>query len=513
MKRVFALLMLFLFLLSLTGCSNWEEPQEDDFFQIMSNYYNKSETEDETPALTSFALPYLDGETAAPYTCLDGAQRTLGGLLYESLYVLDPAFVPQPSLAQSYVCSADGRTYTITLHRGVYFSDGTEMTARDVVYSLKQARSSQRYGARLAEVSSISGSEYTVTITLRQANAGFLARLDVPIVKNGTAGRTWPTGTGPYRYVSDDTGEHLALNSRWWQDHTLPLARIELVRCKDSDIMSYAFYTREIQLLLCDLTATDAPSVSGSGAYTDAATTTLQFIGINTARSHLSDPALRAALNLGIDRQGCINAFLLGHGLAAQFPVSPASALYPQALETPYSPDHFDTAMAQAGYSSGGTVRLTMLVNKENSFKVDAARRIAEDLSRHDLQITVKALPWEQYLLALQNGNYDLYYGECRLTADWDLRSLIGTGGSLNYSGYTNADTDALLSAYLSADDAGREAAMLELCRHLSEQAPILPVCFKSVSMLLPSGAVENAIPTAANPFYNLAQWKIDIAE
>ena len=46
MKRVFALLMLFLFLLSLTGCSNWEEPQEDDFFQIMSNYYNKSETED-----------------------------------------------------------------------------------------------------------------------------------------------------------------------------------------------------------------------------------------------------------------------------------------------------------------------------------------------------------------------------------------------------------------------------------------------------------------------------------
>ena len=59
----------------------------------------------------------------------------------------------------------------------------------------------------------------------------------------------------------------------------------------------------------------------------------------------------------------------------------------------------------------------------------------------------------------------------------------------------------------------GCPKTMLELCRHLSEQAPILPVCFKSVSMLLPSGAVENAIPTAANPFYNLAQWKIDIAE
>lgn len=512
MKRFLSVLMLLLFLPALTGCGEWEEPQ-DDFFDIMSQYYGKGQSGDTGPVLTSFALPFLPDETADPYTCLDGAQKTLGTLLYEGLFALDPAFVPQFSLAEAYTYDADSRTYTITLRKGILFSDGTELTARDVVYSLRQARNSTRYGARLKDISSIGGSEYTVTITLRQSNANFTARLDVPIIKNGTGGRTWPIGTGPYYYLNNDTGAHLAVNPQWWQKKALPLERIELVRCKNSDTMSYAFYAREIQLLMCDLTSTSTSNVYGSGIYTDAATTTMQFIGINTARAPLNDPTLRAALGLGIDRQGCIDAFLLGHGLAAQFPLSPASTLYPETLDVAYSPDHFDTAMAQAGYSDGDTVRLTLLVNKENTFKVDTATRIAEDLSRHDLQITVKALPWDQFQLALQNGSYDLYYGECRLTADWDLQSLIGTGGSLNYSGYSDGETDTLLGAVRNASNAERADAMLALCRRLKEQAPILPVCFKSVSVLLPSDAVESITPTAANPFYNLPEWKIDIAK
>lgn len=510
MKRLLACLLLMALALSLTACGDWEEPQSD-LYQTLADYYGADKTEDEPPVLTSFALPYLSGETADPITCDDGAQKTLGTLMYESLFALDPDFQPQSVLAESWTYDASKRTYTITLRSDVLFSDGAELTAKDVTYSINRARSSARYKARLADISSVSGSGKTVTIKLKNKNASFLSRLDVPIIKNGSGNRTFPIGTGPYYYLSDDTGRHLAQNPHWWQHKTLPLERVELVKCKDTDTVAYAFYAREIQLLMCDLTATGTANVYGSGDYTDAATTTMHYIGVNTANSTLSKAAVRRALHLGIDRQGCINAFLLGHGLAAQYPISPADPLYPDSLHVPYSPDNFDTAMAEAGYADGGKVKLTLLVNKENSFKVDAAKRIAEDLSRHDLQIKVKAVSWDQYLTALQTGEFDLYYGECRLTADWDMRSLIATGGSLNYGGYANADTDALLKAAMAAEGGDREAALLALCQQLQQECPILPICFKNVSVLLPAGAVETITPTAANPFYDLSSWQIDI--
>ncbi len=512
MKRLLALISSAALLFALTGCNDVKDPQ-DDLYETLADYFGTTEEQDPYPALTSFALPYLPDETTDPITCLDGAQQTVGTLIYESLLALDTAFEPQLLLAESCVGSDDGRVYTVTVRKGILFSDGTELTARDVVYSINRARSSQRYGARLADIASVSGSEYTVTIHLSRSNTSFAARLDIPIIKNGTGSRTWPIGTGPYYYLNEEGKPHLAGNPHWWQGSELPLQRIELVRCKDSDTMSYAFYSREIQLLMCDLTSTSTSNVYGSGIYTDAATTTMQFIGINTARAQLSNAALRQALGLGIDRQGCIDAFLLGHGLAAQSPLSPVSALYPDGLDVDYSPYHFDTAMREAGYSDGNPMTLTLLVNQENSFKVDAAHRIAKDLSHHDLTVSVRVLPWEEYLLALQTGNYDLYYGECRLTADWDLRSLVGTGGSLNYGGYSNAETDALLDAYLRAPQSQRAEAMEALCRHLAQEAPILPICFKNVSVLLPSGVVGPITPTATNPFYDLPSWEINIEQ
>ena len=90
---------------------------------------------------------------------------------------------------------------------------------------------------------------------------------------------------------------------------------------------------------------------------------------------------------------------------------------------------------------------------------------------------------------------------------------MIGTGGSANYGSYSDAETDRLLTEYLQADEASRTGAMQALCQYLQQQAPILPICFKSVSVLLPSGAVESITPTAANPFYDLPQWKINMAE
>ena len=153
-KRIFAALLA-LCLTALTGC-DWSTADPEDIFGTLTDYYNVEQKKQDVK-LTSFALPYLKGETADPITCPDGAMQTLGALLYEGLFALAGSFDPQPALAESYTYDAARYTYTITLRSGVTFSDGSAVTARDVVNSLRRAQSSARYSGRLAEVSDLRG--------------------------------------------------------------------------------------------------------------------------------------------------------------------------------------------------------------------------------------------------------------------------------------------------------------------------------------------------------------------
>ena len=132
-------------------------------------------------------------------------------------------------------------------------------------------------------------------------------------------------------------------------------------------------------------------------------------------------------------------------------------------------------------------------------------------LSAFDLKIEVQALPWEEYTAALAAGDFDLYYGEVKLTADWDLIRLVGTSGSLNYGGWSNAQTDLLLSQYASATD--RAAALEALCAHLRQQTPIVPVCFKSTSVLVQTDVAEDLAPTMTEPFYDISSCVFHLRE
>ena len=444
-----------------------------------------------------FALPYAPDQTLDPVTCTDGMQQVVASLLCEGLFRLGPDFEPEPWLCASYTYDAASYTYVLTLRGGVTFSDGSPLTAADVKATLDRARNSARYRSRLSQVSRITASGETVTITLSGPNTGFPALLDIPIVKSGTEDS--PIGTGPYLLSTEETGSWLVANQSWWRGASLPVDRIALVEAGDQETMLYRFSSHEVQLVAVDLIGTSPVSVTGNVTYLDADTTVLHYLGCNTARAPLDDPALRSCLWSGINRSHLVSAFLSSHGTASQFPVSPASPLYPSALEETYSLAAFSDALEELGLSSSRT--LTLLVNEENSFKVSAAQEIADTFTAAGLPVTVRALPWEEYAAALAAGNFDLYYGEVRLSADWDLSALLGTGGSLNYGGWADPQTDQLLAAFSAATD--RTAAMEDLCAYLRQQAPILPICFKSTSVLVQADVVEGLEPTAAEPLYN----------
>ena len=519
-KRLLVCLLLAALVLSVTGCGNWDET--GDPLGELSQFYSKENETPEPEPLTTFTLPYFAGESLDPITAAETVQAAVGALLDEKLFELDEHFALRPVLARSCTYDPAERTYTLTLQTGVTFSDGSPLTARDVVSSLERARQSQRYAARLAEVSSVRAQGDTVVIAMNADLATLAWRLDIPIVKSGTEERTAPVGTGPYVFTKSDGGAYLALNADWWQGVSLPLQRIELQHCKDRDTMLYAFSSRELQLLPLDLTATGASGVSGSGDYTDAPTAVMQFLGFNTRRAPFDDAALRQAVSAAVDRQALVDSCLLGHGSAAQLPVSPASDWYPTALETAYTaaplhgltrPGSDDAGAATAADAAGryaGT-EVMLLVNEENSFKAAAAQEIAVSLTRAGLSVTVEAVPWETYLQRLQDGSFDLYYGECRLTADWDVLSLVGTEGSLNYGGFSDEKTDALLAACRTADESRRSAALTSLWEELLAKAPITPLCFKSDSVVTTTGLVEGLTATETDPFFSLEQWVVHL--
>lgn len=505
-KRLRGLLALLLPFVLLTGC--WqEEPAEEEGDLLPPP--QEAAAEEKTILPERFALPYMPGQTLDPITCVDGMQQVAASLLYEGLFRLDGNFEPQLCLCAGYTYDAGAYRYVFTLREGVQFSDGSALTGRDVKASLDRARQSARYQSRLAGVASVSAGEGTVTVTLHGPNTAFPALLDVPVVKSGTQDDWAPVGTGPYFCAEEETGIYLIANQSWWQGENQPVDRIALVEASDAEAMLYRFSSHEVQLITADLTGTLAVNASGNVDCLDAETTVLQYVGCNTSRAPLDSPALRRALSAGINRSNVAGAFLSGHGSPAGFPVPPSSSLYPADLETRYSPDSFAAAVTESGYVPERP--LTLLVNEENSFKRAIADYLAETWTAGGVEVEVRALPWEEYAAVLAAGDFDLYYGETRLTADWDLSSLLEPGGALNYGHWSNPETTQRLAGLAAAED--RISAMRAFCVHLQGQAPILPVCFKSVSVLTQGEVVEGLSPTAAEPFHPLGQCVIHLEE
>jgi len=495
----------------LTGCWQAESPAAEDLTPVPTTEEQPENTPSRTILPEVFALPYAPDQTLDPISCPEGMQQTVSSLLYEGLFRLNEQLEPEPWLCESYTYAAeeDGSacTYTFLLRTDVTFSDGSPLTAEDVKNTLNRAKSSERYGARLSQVRAISAEEQTLTITLNRPNTGFAALLDIPIVKSGTESSSVPLGTGPYLFSTTDTTAYLVANQTWWYDGSRPVDLIALAEAADHDTMLYRFTSHDVQLVTADLTGVNPISATGNISFQDAHTTLFQYIGCNTTRAPLNNAAFRRVLWAGINRPHLVSAFLSGHAVATQFPVSPVTDLYPADLEERYSLEGFTSALAACGYVADRP--LILLVNSENNFKVAVSGYLAETYTAAGIPVEVRALPWEEYTAALATGDFDLYYGETKLTADWNVSSLLSTGGTLNYGGWTDLITDQYLSSFAAAGD--RAGAMKNLCSHLRTQAPILPICFKSTSVLMQTDVLENLTSTMAEPFYGLTDCTIHL--
>ena len=497
MKKLLALALSLALLL--TGCHAPEESPE-------TPVQNSGSQTGAVPEDIPFQLAVYDRYSLHPVLAENRANLALAPLLYEPLFTLNAAFEAENVLCESYSVSEDGLTWTLQLRPGVTFSDGTPLTGEIAAAALNTARrEGSRYASRLRDIISVTGGELALTITLSAPNGALPVLLDIPIAGDDS---DRPAGTG--RYVLTETAQGLSLTARaaHWQNTTLPVDTIPLRPVTKSDELILSFESGDVALVDVDLMGTNSLGYSGSYETWDYSTTSMLYLGFNTQSGLCRDSRVRQALSLAIDRESIAQIDFARHAVPSALPIHPDSGSYNlSAAETlAYDPEelvHRLTGLNLTGRS------LTLVVNSENTARVAAAERITEQLHAAGLKASLNKLSFEDYALALQQGNFDLYLGEVVLTADFDLSALLLPGGSLNYGGWSDEAIAPLLSVYRASRGPQRASNAGQLCAYLTQEVPIAPICFKNGCVLTRWGRLSGLEPVRGNVFYHLEGWTI----
>ena len=177
MRRIITIFMA-LIMLVLSGCGSKKQTSSENTKPNISQ--TSSNTEIENKKQLSIACSITD--SFCPYTAKTLMNRNITTLLYDSLVVLDNNFNPVNVLASD--IKTNDKTVTVKLNQ-VSFSDGSTLTADDVVYCAKKAmKSSTRYEFALEDVESVTAaSGDTVVFTLSKSDPYFINQLDFPVYK------------------------------------------------------------------------------------------------------------------------------------------------------------------------------------------------------------------------------------------------------------------------------------------------------------------------------------------
>jgi peptide/nickel transport system substrate-binding protein len=360
-------LMLALVLL-LTGCASRQAyvPTGDGLSDVTRPSEVPTEPEVTAPgglnaaASADYKLAYFPDEGFNPYDCLNLNNRMLFSLLYQGLFATDSSYRAEPQLCKSFTVTEDLTTYIFTLERATY-PDGTELTAVDVVESLKRAKDTDYYEGRFAHIGKITeleGNRVQITTKLPMENLPLL--LDIPNVRYGQTESRTPQGTGPY--VLEDTAEGMILRRRdnWWCDAQVPLTArdVKLMVGRDPTQIRDEFEFGDVGLSTAD------PGSASYAAYRcdyelwDAETGIFLYLGCNIKSKVFSQVQVRVALSYAIDRSGLLADYYNGFGSAATLPASPNSPYYDQNLarQISYEPEVFRQALTEANLI-GKTVR------------------------------------------------------------------------------------------------------------------------------------------------------------
>ena len=385
-------------------------------------------------------------------------------------------------LAESW--SFDGATFSCVLRRDLRFSDGTPLSASDVVYSLTRIRDSSNptspRRSSYTQIASISSSDSTVTMKLSKPNMTFpylLTQVNSYIIsEKAMRERREVIGSGPFRVKSWIRDDRIVLEKN--PHHSGEGAKIAgiIFRIIPEDL------TARFEFMNGALDYFELPYLSSSTFDESKFTTKLvpelcvHYVALNTSKAPFDNPEFRRALNLAVDRQTIVETLFSSRFSAASGSVPPGIAGYEYTLK-PYA---FDPARAKKTIARLGLSgkKLTFICKAEHQISL-AAQMIQRYLVDAGLDVELREMEWGAMKNVTNAGRYDMalfnWYGDYP-DAENFLRPLFhsanrGSGG--NRSFYSNSAFDALVEkAALTSDAAARNRIYAQAEELVHDDAP-----------------------------------------
>lgn len=443
-------------------------------------------------------------------------------LMFDGLLTTDAQGDLTPAIASTLPkVSADGTTFTFTLRPGVRWSDGTPLTANDVLFTYnlmfapeyKEVPSARRSSLEANILSLEAPDSRTFVVRTKQVWAPFLTlHSQYGIMPahafTGMSGKQVATAdfntapavvSGMFKFVRWDKGQQLVLarNESYYGTKAYVDTYVQRVLTNTATFPDL-LRTGEIDVAQVDPTQVDSLRSVGSVALTSYDTTSMPFYAYNLrperpAGAFLSNKAVRQALLLALDRSQMVKVALNGLGGVPASWIPPGSWAYNPHPSPVYAHDPKKAArmLDEAGWTMGGDgvrakggARMELEIDVIGSLQPHV--QIAQIMQAQwkdlgvtlDIRTAAASAVVNNYLNA---RNFDLSMGQVNWPDDPDegnMFSSTSTGpGGLNAMNYRNLALDQLFAkAVQTVDRARRKALYGQIQNILNEDLPAAPM-------------------------------------
>ncbi len=342
--------------------------------------------------------------TLDPQIREDGGERAVNDNIYDTVLTRTPEGNLIPSLAAQMPELVAPDTWEVTLRPGITFHNGEALTADAVVHSIQRVIDPDFNSEQISFFSTIKAAQATGDLTLHVITDGpdpilpsrlYWLKVVPPVHSKDPKFAENPVGTGPYRFVAWQRGQHIDLvrNDVYWGDAPQITAVryrfIEEPGTRLAGLMAGEFDL--ITNLLPEFTSHVPKSVNVLGLEHP-------IIILNADNGITKDPQVRQALNLAVNKMALANGLFEGYAQVAQGQLlSPSFFGYnDQVTAYPYDPDRAKKLIEAAGVK-GQTIELIGTSGRWLKDR-DMVEAVAGYWEQAGLKVNVRIFEFNEYL-------------------------------------------------------------------------------------------------------------------